>query len=538
MSQVVERNFVEERKYQRNQFLRQLGTFGWEPISRFVFASALTGTPICVYGTHGAGKTMTFRRLAQKAFNKSYCLYDASKANLVDIIGYPNVESFKKGKMDFVRTPMSIWDKSIIILDEITRAREDIQNSYLEVLRNRTMQGVPTGADFVFTAANTLEYAGTRPLDEAFASRIGYYCEVPELLDMRDDDQELVVSAREGCDSPGLRFWNTTLQNPEDLIPDISEEFRNFMGDVSEYYQQVSDVYREMFVEYIRMFSTNLKSRTRKRSSGDENKKNKSGSEIKLDARTNVTLVSNMLANVALESWEFEKLGIKFTDNHLREVVIDTIFHSFPWALTGQEVNKAAVSEAHEQAYRILKTQDMVAYMINNEKNPVRRVMLALHMDDLEPVALFDAIEELLENDKSKEAVLFCLLVKDRKEVLKKLNDKPELSSRISGIAVSALKTALGVKVDTTSNNVEYGRILETEFKVDLTDPVVTDPLLRMALLYLRNRYANDLWKMDLITFQTDVKEMYALSKGVEDLLQYDYNKIREHLLKLRSSKN
>lgn len=527
---VVERDLVWERKFKRNRILRTLGTYGWESISRMIFASCLTGSPVMVYGSHGAGKTMTFRRLAQKCFAQPFALYDASKANLVDIIGYPNVEKFKQGKMEFVHTPLSIWGKKVIVLDETTRAREDNQNWYLEILRNGTLQGVDTGVRWKFLAANTLDYSGTRPLDEAFASRVAYYVPVPEFLRMEKDDQLAVANSREGADSPALRIWDENRANPDDLVPDMSVEFGEYMRDLTQLYAQVEENYREMFIEYVIQFSTLLETRT------NAKKNDKKNSEIiQLDARTNVTLITNMLANVTLDLWEYQELGADFTNAHLREVVLDTVLHSFPWVLTGQKVSTAAINEAHQQSYSILITQDLVAYTIATEKNLIRRALLALFMEDEDPIALYDAVELLLDQPRSIETTLFTMFVSKDKKILGMLDSKPDMQKRIDEIKSEIWSRAVEAKVPSG----DYKKFLVEEFGEDPDSEDFKDQNLRYAMLYMNYIKEGDkLFKMEQVSYETEIKEAYKVACSVDDLMREDYNTTREKLISKRLIKS
>lgn len=528
----MSRDFKQEKQYKRNQILRKLGTFGWEPISLFLFASCLTGSPIIVYGSHGAGKTMTFRRIATKCFGTQYALYDASKTNLVDIVGYPDVSKYQEGIMSFVSTPMSIWGKEVLILDEATRSRDDTQNNYLELLRNGTMQGIDTGVRHKFLAANDMGYQGTRPLDEAFASRIAFTCQVPIFLRMDEEDQKLVARSQEGVDSIGLRVWDPERENPDDLIPDMTEEFHNFMKELTAYYSQVENTYRQMFTEYVIKFATLLRSATMSAKKSEEGKK-KVSNALELDARTCVTLISNLLACVTLEMWEYENLKKEFSNEKLRETALDTIQHSFPWALSGVEVDPAVLLQAHEVSYSILETQDMVNYTISTEENPIRKVMLSLIMEEEEPVAIYDSIEELLEDEDSLNATIFVLSIADysRKVILDKLEKKPEYKKRLFERRVDILRSA--VNVDLKKGD-PYGEILAEQFGVDLDAEVPDDVRLKYTLLYLTSKYKKELFSMDLVQYQIEVKQCYEVTNSIIDLIDSDYETVRKRLLAAR----
>lgn len=521
------------KTFVRNRILRTLGTVGWEGISLYVFASALTGSPVCVYGSHGAAKTMTFRLLAEKCFGLPYVLYDASKSNWVDIVGYPNLDKFKEGKVEFVETEMSIWNKKILILDEAARAREDIQNGYLEVLRSSTLQGVDTGIRWKFLASNTLDYPGTRPLDAAFASRIGYYCAVPEFLNMDVEDQGYILQMQENSDGRGLREWDKNMAPPEDNIPDMSLEFSSLMTEAAAKMEEVKTAYGEMFAEYVRKFAALMEVRT----------KVKGSDVIRMDGRTCGTLLNNMYACVALESLEYEVAGEEFTEDTLRECVAGVVSHSFPWVLTGQKVNPQAVSEALDQVAYILKTRDLVAFTLATEKNPVKKIMLSLEMEDLEPVAIYDAVEELLENPDSMECIMFCALMgeESRAHLFEKLNANSELKDRIYDrlfdISMRGLEFDGAYKLQTEQVKIlyeEYGMEIIKDGDLDL----VKDMHLRFALLYLANTLGGNALEegQDIVQFRSELKRALEFIKEVDATVNHNYKETREALLAFRET--
>ena len=91
--------------------LNQLGIFGWkEADENLVLASLLTGDPLLLIGNHGCAKTHVANKVAQ-ALGRKFLVYDASKAMFEDVLGYPNVEKLKHGVVEYVPSPVTIWDK-------------------------------------------------------------------------------------------------------------------------------------------------------------------------------------------------------------------------------------------------------------------------------------------------------------------------------------------------------------------------------------------------------------------------------------------
>ena len=102
--------------------LSQLGIYGWkEADENLVLASLLTGDPLLLIGHHGCAKTHVANKVAQ-ALGRRFLVYDASKCMFEDILGYPNVEKLKSGVVEYVPSPVTIWDKELVLIDELNRA--------------------------------------------------------------------------------------------------------------------------------------------------------------------------------------------------------------------------------------------------------------------------------------------------------------------------------------------------------------------------------------------------------------------------------
>jgi MoxR-like ATPase len=108
--------------------LNQLGIFGWKKADEnLVLASLLTGDPLLLIGNHGCAKTHVANKVAQ-ALGRRFLVYDASKAMFEDILGFPNLQKLQQGKVEYVPSPVTVWDKELILIDEINRALVEQQN--------------------------------------------------------------------------------------------------------------------------------------------------------------------------------------------------------------------------------------------------------------------------------------------------------------------------------------------------------------------------------------------------------------------------
>lgn len=173
--------------------LERLGVYGMNEIEPLLLAGLVTGDPVLLVGPHGSAKTLLCSELA-KAMNLKFWAYDASKALFEDIIGFPNPYDLKKGRIGYVSTPLSIWDKEFVLIDEISRANYQTQGKWLELIRSRTIMGQRANSlKYIFAAMNPPYYPGARPLDPALAGRFAFIIHVSDFSNMDLESQMMIL---------------------------------------------------------------------------------------------------------------------------------------------------------------------------------------------------------------------------------------------------------------------------------------------------------------------------------------------------------
>ena len=231
----------------------QIGIFGvTTEQENAILATMLTGDPCLLIGKPGTAKTglvlvlgaamrMSTMRKFPNQPNKwiNYHAYDSSKVNFEDLIGFPNVESLKHGKIEFTRSPMTIWDKDLISFDEFNRQLPERQNNIFEIVRNRTIMGMPTEVKWVINCMNPHDMAGAEELDEALVDRHMNFLYINDFDHLSHDDKLSVVRHTGSSDAPALKsYWlkesakfdvnsgeiNEALANVGDLIFKILED--------------------------------------------------------------------------------------------------------------------------------------------------------------------------------------------------------------------------------------------------------------------------------------------------------------------------
>jgi len=204
-------------------YLEQLGIYGWnESDENLLLASLLTGDPLLLIGNHGCAKTHLGNKIAQ-ALGKKYLVYDASKAMFEDVLGYPNTAKLQQGVVEYVPSPVTIWDKELILIDELNRAVPELQSKWLEVIRSRRIMGFPTQVNWVWAAMNPVTYSATQTLDEALIGRFAIFLFPPDVLSMPEDERVRVLTHINGDDAPSLSQW-TDNRKTAGTVPHVQVE--------------------------------------------------------------------------------------------------------------------------------------------------------------------------------------------------------------------------------------------------------------------------------------------------------------------------
>ena len=134
-------------------------------------------------GKHGCGKTRAAKALSKGYEDDKFVFYDATKDDLVSVAGIPDAEAIRKGELKFTAHQRSIWDKTTIVVDEISRGNKESQNMWLEILEERSLFGIPLVYKSLVATANPDSYSAVFKMDDALIDRFYAVFPVPDLQD-------------------------------------------------------------------------------------------------------------------------------------------------------------------------------------------------------------------------------------------------------------------------------------------------------------------------------------------------------------------
>ena len=211
----------------------RLGLVGLSSLEPVVLASLATRAPMLLIGPHGSGKSLLLERLAV-ALALEWRHYNAALVNFDDLVGYPLPDA--NGQLRFVQTPASIWGAQAVFIDEISRARLDVQNRLFPIIHERRVQGLPLpdlqhrwaamnppSAD---DDADDAPYAGSQPLDVALADRFALHLRVPDWRAFDDAAQEAVIRASgapPAADAGAL--WSAAIARTRERLPMVRAQW-------------------------------------------------------------------------------------------------------------------------------------------------------------------------------------------------------------------------------------------------------------------------------------------------------------------------
>ncbi|MFC1601262.1 AAA family ATPase [Candidatus Sumerlaeota bacterium] len=376
------------------RILNALGVFGWkEQDERLVMASLLTGDPLLLIGNHGSAKTLIANKVAEALGLKSL-VYDASKAMFEDVLGYPNVEKLKEGIVEYVPSKVTVWDKELILIDELNRAIPELQSKWLEIIRSRKIMGFETDVKWVWSAMNPMSYSATQALDEALVGRFALFLYPPDVLQMSEEDRIKVTMHINGEDAPGLAEW---LPGPNGKTIDHTQ--------VEETGRQMCDLLKRAAVHFVRL-KEQMTTLSEFLAKFADLLMRETNGEITLDGRRLGFIYRNILAARSVELAKAEALNVE--TGSFVESARYVVQSSIPIGLNDESVKREEALHKMDICFELLSAyfdeNSEIAlvnkvYELFTTPDLMRRAEILLH-DGLNDFAKSKAWNDLVKEDR------------------------------------------------------------------------------------------------------------------------------------------
>lgn len=165
----------------------ELGVYGWTPAQQsMMWAAVLSGRNIALFGKHGIAKSMLARKICQ-SLGWQFRYYDAPKTELTQVAGIPNPSKLAQGVFEWVGHGSAVWGADLIFIDELSRGARDVQNLFLEIMQERSLQNQPLSVKTVLATLNPEEYRASFELDAALKDRFDFIFEPPVRLELKSE---------------------------------------------------------------------------------------------------------------------------------------------------------------------------------------------------------------------------------------------------------------------------------------------------------------------------------------------------------------
>jgi MoxR-like ATPase len=334
-----------EQVSSRRDLIASLGLVGLGGLEPVVLASLATQSPLLLIGSHGSGKSLLLERLAL-ALGLRWRHYNAALVNFDDLVGYPLPD--ETGKLRFVETPASIWGAEAVFIDEISRARLDVQNRLFPIIHERRVQGIDLpDLRYRWAAMNPPAtdddddgpaYLGTQPLDIALADRFALQASMPDWRSFSEGQQEAVIRAATTPPDPEAgALWSAAIARTREVLPMVEAQWGASIARYVRFLAALlSEAGAQLSARRAGMLARNLAAIHAARLSGDA------------------------AASIDDSAW------------------IATL-NSLPFAASGQKLDPGKLLACHKEAWILAaaKADDPMARILA-ERDPLARVQLAL----------------------------------------------------------------------------------------------------------------------------------------------------------------
>ena len=137
-------------------------------------------TPICIWGSHGIGKTALIKSIAER-LGAQFCLIaPAQFEEMGDLIGMPHLIEATEGKKTVLAPPEWVpktKGPGILLIDDVNRADDRILRGIMQLLEDYQLVSwsLPDGWQILLTANPDKGDYSVTPLDQAMLTRMYHF---------------------------------------------------------------------------------------------------------------------------------------------------------------------------------------------------------------------------------------------------------------------------------------------------------------------------------------------------------------------------
>lgn len=413
--------------------LHELQIYGLpESTENAILASLMQGDPALLIGGPGTAKTELLEMIgsALREYSKqelgnrkkkdwfTYQVYDTSKLNPEDLIGFPDPSALKEGRMDFIRSPGTVWDKGMVVWDEINRCDKSRQSNLFEIIRSRRLSGMPTNNQFLYGAMNPLGDAGTQEMSDALVDRFMYYIWFAPFHKMDQDSREAIINRVGTHESVGLRYWTKSgfdLDTSDDTVNErlaaVGKMVHDIMTNAAKIYDNLK---QELGVKTARLINR-LTDRI-----ADDQVKSSSKHSFEISGRRASMMMRGLLSMRAIQLAKAELMNTEIPP--LEQCVNNAAVMLVPIGV-GQKISagemtrlRELISEDISTNFKVIFANDQNAdtvYSIYNDKHPLSRMKKLLSIKNIPNITAHRLWTELKEStQESSEIEMMFYLIK------------------------------------------------------------------------------------------------------------------------------
>jgi len=387
-----------------------------------VFASLLSGEPLLMLGPPGVAKTelvkaigAALREDSKKRFpdDKSkwfdYQIYDASKLNFEDLVGYPSIKDLQADppSVKYIPSPSSIWNKQMIAFDELNRCAEDRQSNLFEIIRSRNLHGIPTNNKFIFSTMNPYGDAGTLEMSDALVDRHTFYLRLEKFEDMRSVDRRKVIKRVGDVDGVGFEVWggeqslfSTSDDKINEKLAAVGAEIRERMTKAGGHYKELKKSLEAPLTQVIDKLVSAFKDGFKKEDEATRK-------ECTISGRRSASMFRAILSNRAVEV-AFSEEGKELSS--FPDCMVNTVALCLPIGIGGT-LKQDIIDRANSLVDKNIRT---LWPSIKQNKSTVNSDKIAEAMSTENPIRLLDIVLSTDMNEVTQKSLMSKLMDKDR----------------------------------------------------------------------------------------------------------------------------